>query len=237
MKKIYQYQHGEYIAPQQGFTLVEILAALVISLFLIAGVIQLFVGTKQTYRGHDGLSRIQENGRFALDAMTRDIRMTGYQPHRSSAIPCPSTLPNPPIQATSNSIQIQWCDPVTAPSTPYQCTPTNGICNRSYLVICNSGGSPPCTGGGDNDFGDLILNSETSGGNQKLIEGVADMRITPTGNPVTSVTIDLLLVSSDQFLATQPQTVTFPPGSATSYTAPDRRLVQIFSTTVAIRNR
>ena len=63
---------------QRGLSLVEILVALVLSLILTAGVIQLFVGSKQTYRFHEGLSRIQENGRFALDLLAKDIRSAGY---------------------------------------------------------------------------------------------------------------------------------------------------------------
>lgn len=65
---------------QKGLSLVEILVALMISAFLISGVIQLFIGSKQTYRSNDALSRIQENGRFVLEAMARDIRMTAYYP-------------------------------------------------------------------------------------------------------------------------------------------------------------
>lgn len=63
---------------QSGLTLVEIMVAIVISLILTAGIIQLFLGTSQTYRFQEALSRIQENGRFAMEVMSRDIRMAGY---------------------------------------------------------------------------------------------------------------------------------------------------------------
>jgi type IV pilus assembly protein PilW len=63
---------------QRGLSLIEILVSLMISLFLIAGVIQLFISSKQTYRSYDALSRLQENGRFALEAMSRDVRMAGF---------------------------------------------------------------------------------------------------------------------------------------------------------------
>ena len=49
----------ETVLHQRGFSLVEIMVALVLSLFLVAGVIQLFLGTRQTYRFHEALSRIQ----------------------------------------------------------------------------------------------------------------------------------------------------------------------------------
>lgn len=77
---------------QRGLSLVEIMVALVLSLILTAGVIQLFVGSKQTYRFHEGLSRIQENGRFALDLLAKDIRSAGYFGCLSAATGIDNTL-------------------------------------------------------------------------------------------------------------------------------------------------
>lgn len=63
---------------QCGMSLVEVLVALVISLFLIAGIIQVYIADKSSYTFSDSISRIQENGRFALDTMTQDLRMAGF---------------------------------------------------------------------------------------------------------------------------------------------------------------
>ena len=63
---------------QHGMSLVEILVSLVISLFLLAGIIQVFVADKSSYAFSESISRIQENGRFALDTMTLDLRMAGF---------------------------------------------------------------------------------------------------------------------------------------------------------------
>ena len=65
-------------ARQRGLTIVEILVALLVSLILIAGVIQIFVGTRQTYRFQDALARVQENGRFAVATIGRDLRLAGF---------------------------------------------------------------------------------------------------------------------------------------------------------------
>ena len=64
-------------SKQNGLTLIEILVAMVIGLFLLAGVMQIFLGSQQSYRLQENLSRMQENGRFAMDFLTRDIRMAG----------------------------------------------------------------------------------------------------------------------------------------------------------------
>ena len=63
---------------QSGFSLVEIMIALLIGLFLMGGILQMFLANQQTYRMQSNLARLQENGRFALDFLARDIRMAGY---------------------------------------------------------------------------------------------------------------------------------------------------------------
>ena len=63
---------------QTGMTLIEIMIALLIGAFLLGGVLQIFINSKQTYRMQENLSRLQENGRFAMEFLARDIRMAGY---------------------------------------------------------------------------------------------------------------------------------------------------------------
>ncbi len=61
-----------------GFGVVELMVAMAISLLLLGGVVTLFTSSKTTYERVEHLSRIQETGRFALEAMMRDIRSAGY---------------------------------------------------------------------------------------------------------------------------------------------------------------
>ena len=63
---------------QTGISLVEVMVALVISLFLLAGIIQVYLGNKSSYTFTNSISRIQENGRFALDTLAVDLRMAGF---------------------------------------------------------------------------------------------------------------------------------------------------------------
>ncbi len=62
---------------QSGISLIEIMLALLIGLFLLGGLIQMFISSKQTYKVQDAMSRLQENGRFAMDFLIRDIRSAG----------------------------------------------------------------------------------------------------------------------------------------------------------------
>ncbi len=63
---------------QRGFTLVEILIALVIGLILTGGIIQVFSSTRQSNRVQEAISRMQENGRMALEVIARDARMADF---------------------------------------------------------------------------------------------------------------------------------------------------------------
>jgi len=77
---------------QKGITLVELMIAMVIGLVLTAGILQLFVSNKQTYRITESMSRLQENGRFAMHFLTKDIRMADHWGCRSKNLPIKSNL-------------------------------------------------------------------------------------------------------------------------------------------------
>ena len=50
----------------QGFTLVEYMVGITVGLILLAGISSFFIGMKQSTVAQNGISEIQENGRFAL---------------------------------------------------------------------------------------------------------------------------------------------------------------------------
>lgn len=65
---------------QKGLTVVELMVGLLLSLLLMGGMLQVYLGTRTTYEVTEGLSRLQENTRFSADMLARDIRMAGYVP-------------------------------------------------------------------------------------------------------------------------------------------------------------
>jgi len=79
---------------QQGLSLVELMIAIVLGLFLSAGIIQLFTSNKQTYRVTENMSRLQENGRFAMHFLTNDIRMADFWGCRGHKITIDNNLNN-----------------------------------------------------------------------------------------------------------------------------------------------
>lgn len=62
-----------------GFSLIEIMVALLVSAVLMGGLAHVYQGTRETFDVQEAQSRIQENGRFALELMGRDLRMLGYE--------------------------------------------------------------------------------------------------------------------------------------------------------------
>lgn len=80
---------------QLGISMVEILIALVISLFLLGGIVQVYIGNKASYTFTDAIGRIQENGRFAMDTLTQDLRMAGFWG-------CATFDPDDPANITNN---------------------------------------------------------------------------------------------------------------------------------------
>lgn len=64
-------------AYARGVTIVELMVALTLSVILLGGVYTVYISSKQSYKIQEGLSRVQENARFAMDFMTQDIRTAG----------------------------------------------------------------------------------------------------------------------------------------------------------------
>lgn len=66
------------IHNSRGFSLVELMVALVITLILLAGIGQIFLSSKKSFTIQDSLARQQENGRYAIELISQDLRRSGY---------------------------------------------------------------------------------------------------------------------------------------------------------------
>lgn len=62
---------------ERGLTLVELLVAMLIGLFLILGMSSIFLMNRQTYRTSGALANIEDGSRIAFELMARDIRSAG----------------------------------------------------------------------------------------------------------------------------------------------------------------
>jgi type IV pilus assembly protein PilW len=62
----------------RGFSLVELMVALVITLILLTGIGQIFLSSKKSFLIQDSLGRMQENGRYAMETIAQDVRRAGF---------------------------------------------------------------------------------------------------------------------------------------------------------------
>lgn len=89
-----------YSKAQAGLSIVELLVALVISMLLMTGVVQVFLASKQTYASNEAASRLQENGRFALEFIAQSARHAGYVEAANNTL---DPLPRPIATATQGT--------------------------------------------------------------------------------------------------------------------------------------
>lgn len=59
-------------------SLVEVLVALTLGAFLLLGLVEIFSSVRASYASSEALARTQENGRFAMEFLRRDIRHAGH---------------------------------------------------------------------------------------------------------------------------------------------------------------
>ncbi|MCG8670520.1 MAG: PilW family protein [Pseudomonadales bacterium] len=64
---------------QQGITVIELMIASAIGLFLTVGVITLFIDSKRNDYAGVALAEIQESARIAMEMIAKDVRMAGFQ--------------------------------------------------------------------------------------------------------------------------------------------------------------
>lgn len=226
-------------SKQMGISLVEILVSLVISLFLLGGIVQVYVGNKATFAFTNALAEIQENGRFALDTMSQDLRLTNQWGCVSFD---PTDTGN--INDTLNAGNVAGHNPnfhdflAQGPGLGAIAGTNNTGLNGSDTLIVR-GGKPgqtnveaPFTVATDQRIytdtintigaGDIILVARC-GENDLLIEAEAD--ILPVTNVVPGTTSDQRLISlgankSQQFendaMVIELQTVTYSIGNGAS---------------------
>jgi type IV pilus assembly protein PilW len=101
---------------QSGLSLIELLIATTLGLILIGGVLTVFIGTKRSSEVNTSLTEMQENARFALESISREARMAGFQGcvdiNTASATIKADTAPTDDLYATA--VQSSFVDTPTA---------------------------------------------------------------------------------------------------------------------------
>ena len=129
---------------QSGFSLVEILVGLVISLLATLVIMQVFSAFEGQKRATTGTADAQTNGTIALFNLTRELQVAGYplMPAKDSALEC-TTL-------TFGATGITSISPVTI---------TNGASNASDTITIRYGDGQ--SGGVFTTIGAIVTNTVT----------------------------------------------------------------------------
>jgi type IV pilus assembly protein PilW len=154
----------------QGFSLIELMIAMVLGLFVIGGVISVFVANQQTARTTESLSRIQESARLAFELLARSIR-------EADGSPCIRT--NPVVNVVNPDPNFGWVG-----------WPDGGIRGYSTDAAFNAAFPAQATG---TDAADHIAGTNaitlTSGGGSNL--SIVDHNPTAAQFKVSTVNHDL----------------------------------------------
>lgn len=232
----------------RGFSLVEMMISLVLGLMVLGAVTALYLGSSQSTQFQTSIQRMEENGRIAIDLLSRNLRMAGYD-DPLNAFP----VDQPLIQGTTGAsgALLALPDLKTAADTV-------GVRYEGGNQIRDCLGAPVLEGAyvtnlyGISTDGNLVCGTSTSN-RRALVEGVEDMqlrygidldadgfanRYVAAGNvgdwsQVVTVEISLLVSSITDAL---PDSDTVCLGCTVFSGTADRKIRSQFQTVVGVRN-
>ncbi|MBS0418890.1 MAG: PilW family protein [Proteobacteria bacterium] len=127
-----------------GFSLVELMVALTLSLILTVGALSILYSTKLTSAENERISRVQEAGRTAFELIIQDTRAAGYT---GCAHPLIDKAINPPTSSLTNGLNssttVLWN--FAQPVYGFEATSTTAWTPTLTTVPA----SPAATGGSD----------------------------------------------------------------------------------------
>lgn len=88
----------------RGFSLIELMIAITVSVILLAGVILVMVSSKRSYNVQHDMAVLQENARFATEFIIKDLRMAGFYGCAGNLTTYFDATANPAKQLATNII-------------------------------------------------------------------------------------------------------------------------------------
>jgi type IV pilus assembly protein PilW len=80
MKRIHARKTRQIFAAQRGFSMIELVVAMSIAVFLLAGLFTILQGTRHTSTDQTAIAQLQDNERIAMSVMTDIVQAAGYFP-------------------------------------------------------------------------------------------------------------------------------------------------------------
>lgn len=103
--------------PESGYSLIELLIAILIALFLIGGVLVAEQGVHRAYGDQSGISKLQDEERFAMSMLNTVVSSAGYFPDPTSTS-LTAALPSTGAPLSLQAGQFVYAPPGN-PSAPY----------------------------------------------------------------------------------------------------------------------
>jgi type IV pilus assembly protein PilW len=93
---------------QAGFSLVELMVAMTLSLILMAGALSILYSTKLTSAENERVARVQEAGRTAFELIMQDVRGAGYLGCAKALVDKSTSPPTSSFSTGLNSTALLW---------------------------------------------------------------------------------------------------------------------------------
>lgn len=77
---MFQFQLGK----SAGFTLIELMVAMGVAMVMLAAVTTTFISQTKIYNAQEQINEMQQSARAAMDLITRELKMAGYNPAGAS---------------------------------------------------------------------------------------------------------------------------------------------------------
>ena len=106
----------------RGFSLIELMVAMLLGVLLTAGMATVFSGSKRSSTLNTTLTELQESARFSMDSMVKDVRLAGFQgcaptsESGATAIVLASNSPTDNLHETAVSTHVVNADGSWSPS-------------------------------------------------------------------------------------------------------------------------
>ncbi|MBL0029519.1 MAG: PilW family protein [Rhodanobacteraceae bacterium] len=165
----------------RGFTLIELMIGLTLGLFVVGGVIAMFMTSSTTAMNQQRLSQVLENGRYGAQVLADELRKTGsqYCASYANALPADSgvNLLRAPLIRVANTASLQkWMPTPPTPAKPYMLDPGRFVRGSD----CDNGGTcRPALATASNDI-NVVPASGTGDGNRVLGTDVLTVRYLAT---------------------------------------------------------
>jgi type IV pilus assembly protein PilW len=142
--------HGQpllHAHHQAGMSLIELMIAVAIGLALLAGLSSLYVSTSKARSEFNKTSEQVENGRFALQSITRDIEMAGFYGRSSLPVTTASYALSDPCANAPASMGFSTSPTLTVPLPVYgpALATTVPACLATTLPNMKTGGAEVLT--------------------------------------------------------------------------------------------